>query len=87
MGGFVAQVVAQAIGLVATIVYTDIVTFILLKLVQMAMGLRVDEGEESQGLDISQHDETDYNPLAEGRRDRAAAAPLGGRRQQGALAD
>jgi Amt family ammonium transporter len=56
-----AQVVAQAIGVVATIVYTGIVTFILLKLVQTAMGLRVEEEDESQGLDISEHDETGYN--------------------------
>ena len=56
-----AQVIAQAIGVVATVVYTGIVTFILLKLVQMMMGLRVEEEEESEGLNISQHDETGYN--------------------------
>jgi len=56
-----AQVVAQAIGVVATVVYTGIVTFVLLTVVQIVLGLRVDEEEESQGLDISQHDETGYN--------------------------
>ncbi len=56
-----AQVIAQAIGVVATIVYTGIVTFVLLKVVEIVMGLRVDEEDESQGLDITLHDETGYN--------------------------
>ena len=56
-----AQVIAQAIGVVATIVYTGIATFVLLKVVEFVMGLRVDEEDESQGLDISLHDETGYN--------------------------
>ncbi|MCB1692475.1 MAG: ammonium transporter [Pseudomonadales bacterium] len=54
------QVVAQVIGIAATIIYTGIVSFIILKVLDVVMGLRVTEDEESQGLDISLHDERGY---------------------------
>lgn len=56
-----AQVWNQCIGVIATVIYDLIVSIILLKLVDMVIGLRVSEEEESQGLDISLHDERGYN--------------------------
>lgn len=55
------QVVAQLIGVGATIAYCAVVTFVLLKIVGAIMGLRVPEDEETMGLDISLHDENGYN--------------------------
>lgn len=56
------QVIVQAIGVAATIVYTAIISFILFKIVSfMTGGLRVTEDQESQGLDISQHEESGYS--------------------------
>ncbi len=52
----------QAVGVVATIAFTAVLTFIILKVVSaMTGGLRVDEEEEIQGLDIVCHEETGYN--------------------------
>ncbi len=41
--------------------YTGVMTFIILKLVDAMVGLRVDEDEENQGLDLVLHDERGYN--------------------------
>ncbi|MFT5174124.1 MAG: Amt family ammonium transporter [Gammaproteobacteria bacterium] len=54
------QVVAQGIGVVATMFYTFIVSFIVLKIIDKTMGLRVSEDEEEEGLDLSSHDERGY---------------------------
>lgn len=55
------QLSAQLIGAVATIVYTAIVTFILVKLTSLLTnGIRVTAEEESQGLDIVLHEESGY---------------------------
>ena len=53
----------QAIGVAATIVYSVIVTFILLKVVDAIVGLRVPDEEEVVGLDITQHEESAYTLL------------------------
>ncbi|MEO5367060.1 MAG: ammonium transporter [Magnetococcus sp. WYHC-3] len=55
------QVTAQAISVVGTIVYCGVVTFVLLKVLDVVMGLRVDEEQETMGLDIALHDERGYN--------------------------
>ena len=49
------------LGALATAVYCAIVTFVLLKLIDAVMGLRVSEEEEREGLDISSHGETAYH--------------------------
>ncbi len=46
-----------------TIVYSFVVSFILLKLVDLVMGLRVTVDEERIGLDLTQHRETSYTML------------------------
>jgi Amt family ammonium transporter len=55
------QLMVQATGVVATFVYAAVMTFIILKLVNMMVGLRVDSDEENQGLDLVLHDERGYN--------------------------
>jgi ammonium transporter, Amt family len=52
-----ASLMKQAVGVGFTIVYCAIVTFIILKVVDLSIGLRVAEDEEREGLDISQHGE------------------------------
>jgi len=55
-----AQVVAQFIGVAATLGYTAVLTFVILKILDAIMGLRVDEQSEIEGLDLAQHDERGY---------------------------
>ena len=54
------QVFSQAVGVVATLVYTFIVSFVLLKIIDGVMGLRVAEDQEEEGLDLALHDERGY---------------------------
>jgi Amt family ammonium transporter len=56
-----AQVGKQFMGAAATIVYCGVVSFILLKVIDAVIGLRVDVDEEQQGLDLVLHDEQGYN--------------------------
>ena len=56
-----AQVWIQFKGVAFTIVYTAVVTFIILKVLDAVMGLRVTEEEEAVGLDLAQHNERGYN--------------------------
>ncbi|MEN8109118.1 MAG: ammonium transporter [Pseudomonadota bacterium] len=58
MGG---QVWVQFVGVAATFVYCGVLSWIILKLVDAVIGLRVTADEETQGLDIVLHDETGYN--------------------------
>jgi Amt family ammonium transporter len=60
ISGIGGQVVVQFTGVMATIIYTGIVSLIILKVVDVIMGLRVSEEEETEGLDISQHQEKGY---------------------------
>jgi len=52
------QVWTQIYGILATVIYSAIGSFILLKIVDMIVGLRVDEESEVVGLDLSLHGET-----------------------------
>jgi ammonium transporter, Amt family len=58
-GQFIIQLKATAI----TIVYSFIVTFVLLKLVDMVLGIKVSEQDERIGLDLTQHRESGYTML------------------------
>jgi Amt family ammonium transporter len=56
------QFSVQAIGVVAVIAFTAVASFVILKIVSVLTGgLRVDEEEEIQGLDVISHEETGYN--------------------------
>ncbi len=56
-----SQVQVQFIGVISTVVYTAVVTLVILKLVDVLTGLRIDEEDETQGLDITQHNERGYD--------------------------
>ena len=56
-----SQMGVQACGVAATLIYTAVATFIILKLVGVMVPLRVDQDDETQGLDLSQHDERGYD--------------------------
>ncbi len=56
-----SQFTAQLTAVIITIVYCGVVSFILLKIVDAAVGLRVSQEEETGGLDIALHDERGYN--------------------------
>jgi Amt family ammonium transporter len=57
----VSQVSVQLIGIIATFAYTAIISYILLKLVDKLLVLRVDEEDEVRGLDLVEHDERGYD--------------------------
>ena len=59
--GAPGQVVTQAYGIGATIIYCALATFIILKVIQATVGLRVDESTETVGLDIKLHGERAYD--------------------------
>ncbi|CAH0279550.1 MULTISPECIES: ammonium transporter [unclassified Pseudomonas] len=54
------QLWIQFKGVAVTVIYTAIVTFVILKVIDVVMGLRVTEEEESVGLDLAQHNERGY---------------------------
>lgn len=56
-----AQLKVQAIGILATGAYTAVVSYILLKILDVVVGLRVDEDQETEGLDVVGHNETGYD--------------------------
>jgi ammonium transporter, Amt family len=57
IGGVDGSLFLQAKGALFTIVYSGVVTFVILKVVDVIMGLRVPEEEERQGLDVTLHGE------------------------------
>jgi Amt family ammonium transporter len=56
-----SQVWVQFIGVAATFVWCAVLTWIILKLIDAVIGLRVSSDQETEGLDIVLHDETGYN--------------------------
>ncbi|MGH8530715.1 MAG: ammonium transporter [Nevskiales bacterium] len=56
-----SQIIVQFTGVVAVALYTVILTFVLLKLVDFTLGLRVSAEEETLGLDTTQHNESGYD--------------------------
>ena len=55
------QLGIQAFGAVGAAVYTLIVSFVILKVIDLAIGLRVDEDTETNGLDLNEHGEAGYD--------------------------
>jgi Amt family ammonium transporter len=54
------QFMLQLKAVVTTIIYSGVATFILLKLIDLSVGLRCSEDSEKMGLDLSDHAETAY---------------------------
>ena len=59
-GGGLALLGKQFIGVAATIVFSFGISFIILKLLDATIGLRVDAETEASGLDVAEHAETGY---------------------------
>lgn len=55
------QISVQFLGVISTLIYSGIVSFVILKGLDAVIGLRVSDDEETEGLDLSQHDERGYN--------------------------
>jgi Amt family ammonium transporter len=58
--GNAAQVGIQAVAVLAAIVYSGVMSFVLLKLIGLVVPLRADQNDEIVGLDVSQHGEEAY---------------------------
>jgi len=71
-GGGLALLGKQAVAVGATLAFSFGLSFVLLKVVDLLVGLRVTEEEELTGLDIAQHEEVGY-AFAEGG---GSAAPV-----------
>jgi len=56
-----SQVWIQLKGVLITIVWSGVVSFIAYKIVDLTIGLRVSEEDERQGLDVTSHGESAYN--------------------------
>jgi Amt family ammonium transporter len=56
-----AQLGIQFVAVLTTLLYSFIISWILLKIVDAVMGLRVDKADEVAGLDITEHQEAGYS--------------------------
>lgn len=59
--GIAAQMLAQVKGILITLAWSGAVSFVLLKVLDKTIGLRVSAQEETEGLDVAQHGEQGYN--------------------------
>lgn len=59
--GIAGQLAVQLTGIGATFVYTAVLSWVLLRVVNMVVSLRVDQEDETAGLDIVLHDERGYD--------------------------
>lgn len=56
-----SQLMVQVCGVASVIAFTAIMTYIILKVIDKVLGLKVTEDEETEGLDINQHNERGYD--------------------------
>lgn len=56
-----SQLWVQTQGVLFTVVYTGILSYVILKIVDVVIGLRVTEEQETEGLDLALHDERGYS--------------------------
>jgi Amt family ammonium transporter len=59
--GIGAQVGVQALGVIAAAAWCGLVTWLLLKLLDATLGLRMSEEQEAEGLDLASHGERSYS--------------------------
>jgi Amt family ammonium transporter len=57
----IGQLGVQCVGVLATGIWSLVGSYVILKILQSTMGLRVSDDEEAQGLDISAHGESGYS--------------------------
>lgn len=60
VSGIGGQVFNQSVAVIVTIIYCGTLSFIILKVIDAVIGLRVSEEEEIKGLDLASHDERGY---------------------------
>jgi Amt family ammonium transporter len=73
------QLMIQVVAVAVTVVFASVMTFIIIKVIDVAIGLRVNEDQEEAGLDASVHGETAYVPwsgTAGGTSSAAVATPV-----------
>jgi len=58
--GNAALMIPQIVSVIGTVVYAGVLTWIILKILDVTMGLRVSDEDEQMGLDLSQHNESAY---------------------------
>jgi Amt family ammonium transporter len=73
--GNTSLMLTQLLGVVAAAAYAGIVTFVLLKVIDLVIGLRVNKEEESEGLDAVLHGESGYSLSGSGARAEHSALP------------
>ncbi len=61
IGGSFGQLGVQVIAVVGTMVYAFVMTWIIVKVLDLVIGIRVSDDDEEIGLDQTQHGETGYN--------------------------
>ncbi|MBI5091507.1 MAG: ammonium transporter [Candidatus Hydrogenedentes bacterium] len=59
--GIFSQLMAQLKGIVVTLVWSGLVSYVILKALDATVGLRVSDQEETEGLDLTQQDERAYD--------------------------
>jgi Amt family ammonium transporter len=62
--GNVQQLFVQIVAVAFTVAFASVMTFVIIKAIDLAIGLRVKEADEEAGLDIAVHGETAYVPWA-----------------------
>ena len=55
------QLLAQVLSIIFTVIYCGVLSWVILKIVDVTIGLRVEETHELEGLDLSLHDERGYD--------------------------
>jgi Amt family ammonium transporter len=55
------QLLTQLIGVVAAILWCGVLTYVILKVIDVIVGLRVSDEQETEGLDLAQHGERGYS--------------------------
>jgi ammonium transporter len=58
--GDINLLIAQIEGILITVVFAAVMTFLILKVMKLFMDIRVDKSEEADGLDVAEHGETAY---------------------------
>ncbi len=59
--GILNQLLIQLFGIAVTIIWSGLISYLLFKLIEKFIGIRVSQEEETNGLDINQHDQQGYN--------------------------
>ncbi len=59
--GIFHQFLIQLFGIAVTIVWSGLISYLLFKLLDRLIGIRVSQEHETGGLDINQHDQQGYN--------------------------